>query len=796
MYSHRRPTCSNCSGGERRAGIFSAASLALLALANVQWAVVLFAGLAGLAALQQLNPAVGRLFLATVLGSLPLCLIAIAKPRYAFPFEPVLLISALVFASSPRALSSALPRRDRAPRRRVRGVRRVGMGGVGHLRDHVSGGPRLGVMSQAKQAYRPDIDGLRGVAIAPVVAFHAFPQLIPGGFVGVDVFFVISGYLISTIILEGLDDRTFTLAGFYARRIRRIFPALALVLLAGLLWGWIGLFASDYAQLGKHTAAGAGFAANLVLWSEAGYFDGASEMKPLLHLWSLGIEEQFYLLWPTALIAMWAARRRPSAIAALVAVVFAASFLYNAVLVRTDEVAAFYSPATRFWELLLGAAFAFVSLGRRRPSFTSAWTDLFWRWYSPVIREIGAWLGLVAILTAFWLFNRDTSFPGWRAGLPAGGTLLLIAAGPDAWLNRRVLSLPAIVGLGLISYPLYLWHWPLLSFAQIGWGVPSPAIRLAIVGASVLLAWLTYLFVERPVRFVWRSATPVVALCLLMLIAGATGYVAFARDGFYDRSINRSDQAHFLQYYERLHKRGLSAAYRAECDFMDWATEATRPAIESGCTQRGTRATVFLWGDSHAQALSHGISAVLPGDTRLAQVATSGCAPRLREPDPEALHGRCRIANSYALDRIADLKPDVVVLAQILAHEATDWIEVAEALRMRGAKRVVLVGPAPEWQPSLPAVIVNQYWGQNHERVASTLFPQIFATDRVLREKYEHVPALDYVSLISALCDERGCMAVVPGPDKQLMVVDNGHFSPAGSVYVAETILRPHLVVE
>jgi peptidoglycan/LPS O-acetylase OafA/YrhL len=645
-------------------------------------------------------------------------------------------------------------------------------------------------MSASISKYRPDIDGLRAIAIVPVVAFHAFPQWVPGGFVGVDVFFVISGFLISTIILEALDDRTFTLTGFYARRIRRIFPALLVVLVACLMWGWWGLFAADYAQLGKHAAAGAGFAANLVLWNEAGYFDTVSEAKPLLHLWSLGIEEQFYLLWPTLLYVAWRGTRR---LVAVIATVLIASFAYNAILTRTDEVAAFYSPVTRLWELLLGAAFAYLALARSRTTFASGWTDRFWRFYRPPLRDIGGVLGFAAVVASVFLFNRDTSFPGWRAALPAGGTLLCIGAGADAWLNRQLLSARWLVALGLISYPLYLWHWPLLSLAVLKAEASTSLVRIVLIAASLLLAWATYRVVERPIRFQWRGRAPIIGLCVLMLATGLAGYAAFARDGFIERPINRSDQAHFLQYYERMRTRGLAEAYRAECDFMDWASEKTQPSIAPSCTAPGTHGTVFLWGDSHAQALSLGLRSILPADLALAQVTTSGCPPRLREREPQAFGGRCERANGFARERIAALKPDLVVLAQIMAHESTDWAELAQALRTLGAKRVTLIGPMPQWQPSLPVVVVNHYWGRDYTFVDRGLSQELFETDRMLTATYANGKALEYVSLIAALCGNRGCRATAPDEDNPLIAVDNGHLSPAGSTFVANTILRAHV---
>src|SRR5882757_11390046 len=212
-------------------------------------------------------------------------------------------------------------------------------------------------------AYRPDIDGLRAIAVGAVLGFHAFPGSFPGGFTGVDIFFVISGFLISGIILEELQAGTFTFGQFYARRIRRIFPALGLVLAATLLLGWLSLSPYDYEQLGGHVAAGAGFVSNLLLFHESGYFDTDSALKPLLHLWSLGVEEQYYLVWPLLLFVL---RKHMHRIFWLILGVAVGSFVLNILLVHRQPSAAFYLPATRFWELMIGSIAAYRELHAAR----------------------------------------------------------------------------------------------------------------------------------------------------------------------------------------------------------------------------------------------------------------------------------------------------------------------------------------------------------------------------------------------------------------------------------------------
>ena len=214
----------------------------------------------------------------------------------------------------------------------------------------------------AHPKYRPDIDGMRAIAVASVVIFHAFPELLPGGFIGVDIFFVISGFLISTIIFDSLDKGSFSFSEFYSRRIKRIFPALLLVLITSYLFGWFILSMDEYKQLGKHIAAGASFLSNFALRAEAGYFDNSAETKPLLHLWSLGIEEQFYIAWPMILWLGWKARFNPIAITILLA---ASSFLLNIMEIERDPVATFYHPQTRAWELLFGSTLAWLMLYKK-----------------------------------------------------------------------------------------------------------------------------------------------------------------------------------------------------------------------------------------------------------------------------------------------------------------------------------------------------------------------------------------------------------------------------------------------
>jgi peptidoglycan/LPS O-acetylase OafA/YrhL len=393
-------------------------------------------------------------------------------------------------------------------------------------------------MSLTHPTYRSDIDGLRAIAVLSVVAFHAFPKAMTGGFTGVDVFFVISGFLISTILYGSLERNQFSLIDFYGRRIRRIFPALILVLASCFAAGWFVLLPDEYAQLGKHMAGGAGFVQNFVLWGESGYFDNLAETKPLLHLWSLGIEEQFYIFWP---LILWAGYRLRFNLLAITLLLAITSFVLNirGINVTKDLIATFYAPQTRFWELLIGATLAYLSLHSQ--VIMNKWSVLSaTKVSSHAWANIRSTLGVLLLVLGFVLTNKKSAFPGWWALLPAIGSVLILSAGAQAWINKTVLSNRVLVWFGLISYPLYLWHWALLSFARIlEGGVPSEWVRAVLVVASIALSAATYYLVEKPIRFGKHLKAKTVTLILLMGVVGFVGYNAYQREGLGFREIGR-----------------------------------------------------------------------------------------------------------------------------------------------------------------------------------------------------------------------------------------------------------------
>lgn len=633
--------------------------------------------------------------------------------------------------------------------------------------------------------YRADIDGLRAIAVLSVVVFHAFPGWLPGGFVGVDIFFVISGFLISSIIIKRLDNDSLSLSDFYSRRIRRIFPALIVVLSACFVIGWFELLTDEYKQLGKHITAGASFISNFVFWLEAGYFDSIAESKPLLHLWSLGIEEQFYIVWPLLLGVVW--KKRCNFILFCIAII-AISFALNIYYVNNFNAATFYNPLTRFWELVVGALMAYInirnSFAGTEPSLCNkgiigkATQCVFSANSLNVLRDFQSVFGAVLIGIATLLINSTKPFPGWWVLLPTVGTVLIIAAGPHAWMNRTVLSNRLLVWVGLISFPLYLWHWPLLSFARIiEGGTPAREIRIVIVLVSIILAWLTYILIERPLRYGQQGKSKVVMLCILMLTVGYVGYNTYQNDGFPFR-YPPILQSKWVDGYN-----DLDTVYRHHSCFLS-PTEGSSTFSDS-CVANGKKPMVFLWGDSHAAALYPGLNLMQQAiGFGLVQRTASACPPILGSQ--QIRRPFCKEINDSNFMLIKKLMPDIVLL-----HASWDIYDLSQLdftiseLKRIGVKRITIIGPVPQWQDSLYRSIFL-YWknevarGNLPVRMSYRLVENIPTVDdkmKIIASQLE----VEYVSAYKALCNKDGCLTRDGKDGVEITAFDQAHLTLTGS---------------
>jgi peptidoglycan/LPS O-acetylase OafA/YrhL len=627
--------------------------------------------------------------------------------------------------------------------------------------------------------YRSEVDGLRGIAVVAVVAFHAFPNYFPGGYVGVDVFFVISGFLITNIILRQLQRSTFTLAKFYARRIRRIFPALIVVLSACVAIGGIALLPDELTELGKHIASAAVFLSNFTLLQESGYFDRAAELKPLLHLWSLGVEEQFYLLWPVVLLVL--IRRPPRQLLMYVLALTLLSLACALVLARIHPIANFYLPVSRFWELGLGCLIAIAKyvpatgmpFGLRRAQLSS-------RTHSSL-----AILGVALIAFAIFVFDRHTTFPGLAALVPTLGSAFVIIAGSNAWFQRRILGSFTLVGLGLISYPLYLWHWPLLSFTRIvEAGEPALSARIVAIVTSLILAWGTYLFIERPIRAA-RGMRNVFVLVIALALIGATGYSIYAARGFAERF---DDDVRALRPEPRLDETCKRRFPERETFNYCKSTTDQAPAV-------------MVLGDSRAHALYDGIVAATQAREPMILLARGGCPPLLDVPLHYNNEKRCNDAWRFFVEQVSRLRPAAVVLvgggadlmdASVARLDASDGaFSTHEAAFRHGLRelvtaleatsRVIYVMQFPQFETE-PSCFLRRI------RLPGTdCAPTIARRDveaqtatyrRVVREVQAQRPNLTVVDSLDTLCEATKCAQTLRSG--RIAYSDSLHLSTVG----------------
>lgn len=628
--------------------------------------------------------------------------------------------------------------------------------------------------------FRTDINGLRAFAVLVVVLYHFNVPGFGGGFAGVDVFFVISGFLMTAIILRRIEMQQFSVFRFYVERAFRIIPALITLCVILLVTSWFLLPATEYMALGKHVASALTFVSNHVFRSEAGYFDSASHEKWLLHTWSLSVEWQFYLIYPVCLLAV-SRLTHFSRSRWFILVAAVASFGLSVYVTKVSPSTAFYVLPTRAWEMLAGGlVFCFPVK-------------------SPLIRRYLAPFGIAMLLVTTFCLNASVGWPGWLALIPVVGACFVILADKT---DSRILANALLQFLGKISYSVYLWHWPVVVLLNHIDRLDRPLWIAGGLAISVVLGYVSYRVIETPIRIVGSSALSVSRLIFKVLpitaVAAVTaicGLIVVQQQGVPGsvRSVNLDQRNVFLAKYEHMHQQGIQRAYREECDFYDWSRNRARSMIDPACTATRINVPIFLWGDSHAQALSSGLRRIVPGHDDVAQVATSACRPSLKpQAKASGVDNNCDQANRYALAEIARLKPKIVFLAQQAGHEDTDWDAIAEHLLSLGAGRVVLAGPMPNWRPSLPLVFVRKYWGTSERRISQGLDTAPFVTDDVLRRKYSATRKFTYVSLTEKLCDINGCIAVVP-KDGELLVLDYGHLTPSGSGYVAESILRPVL---
>lgn len=623
--------------------------------------------------------------------------------------------------------------------------------------------------------YRRDVDGLRAIAVLFVVGFHYFPSVFRGGFVGVDAFFVISGFLITGLIRQDVSEGRFSIAEFYGRRIRRIFPALILVLLVSLGMGFLFMLPDAYRMLGLNTSASAGFVANIALFLQQDYFAPSAEFNPLLHIWSLGVEEQFYLVWP--LILMLLARHRAAIPIAIALTVL--SFGGNIVQTASNPVAAFFLPFSRFWELGAGAVLALLHARAGGFAHGKAWMG---------------WAGLLLLATAMVAVNRNSTFPGWWALLPVAGTVLLIASGENARANR-ILSHRTLVYIGLISYPFYLWHWVLLVFARIIRFQKEPTVlmSLGLIVAAGLLAHLTYKFIEHPLRRGGHLSAKAISLAVLLTVCAGLGLAVYAKDGLPDR------------FPIEIQKRVVDMDKDAESAQVCVYGADIRPSAECDGSGPADAPLVLVWGDSHAFHLISGLQALQQQrqNFQLARYIAFACVPMVDALAPMPRY--CNGANAFARQKIELLRPDTVIIsARWSAYDGTRGYALMDEKRLTrtiewlktvGVQHIVVFGQFPHWKLA-PSVIPLRdfqfsvfnrpaHMGKSAERDSTYLDASAFAAEDMVK-RVTVTEGATFISPAATLCNREGCLITVPDSGGLPISRDDGHLTPAASKFFIE----------
>ena len=602
--------------------------------------------------------------------------------------------------------------------------------------------------------YRKEIDGWRAIAVIPVILFHAGFELFSGGFVGVDIFFVISGYLITSIIIRELEQGTFKLVNFYERRVRRILPALFLVLLVCIPFAWVLFLPNDLKIFGQYLTSSVFFSTNILLVLKGDdYFTAPVEQNPLLHVWSLAVEEQYYILFPVFLMFAW--RIGKTRLLILFALLFILSLSAAHWGAYNMPSASFYMLPTRGWELLIGAFAAFY-LQKNKPSVPFK------------VSQLTSIFGLFLIGYATFAFNKLTPFPSLYALVPTIGTLLIIIYSVPGTVVNRLLSTNLLVGIGLISYSAYLWHQPLFAFTRYySPTAPSVAIMLSLCVMSLFLAFFSWKFVEKPFRrrgYIRKELIFILSGIFILLFAGF-GVVGHYNGGFPERN----------PLFSRLVSNvGLSLKCNGNFEVVDKCSTAPKP-------------NVAILGNSYAMHLVEGLKENYPAQ-RFVQLTQDSCQVHLNDRSKKAGEIECR---EFILNSLNTIKTSKEIKSVVISSTFKDITEpeniksFKEVLRelKKAGKKVLIVGPTPSIGKDIGKCISN-YYGTSEisscdfrkKQIPEAHWLKINELTKISEEM-----AVEFQDLTEVICETDICRMVT---DDVIIYRDEGHLSVEGSTFI------------
>jgi peptidoglycan/LPS O-acetylase OafA/YrhL len=624
--------------------------------------------------------------------------------------------------------------------------------------------------------YRSEIDGLRALAIIPIIFFHFNFEVFSGGFVGVDIFFVISGYLITSIILTDINQNKFSIFNFYHRRARRILPALFLMLFICIPLAMVILLPEDLKEFSNSLIAITLFISNIFFWRNSDYFDTSAELSPLLHTWSLAVEEQFYFIFP--LIFIFFLKRSKFLLLIITLMLFLASLCVSEYAANVHPTAAFFLLPFRGWELLMGVLTAlclsqenFINLKR-------------------TYREIASLFGLGLIIFAVFFFSKSTTFPGFNALIPTIGTSLIILSANKCTLVGKLLSTKIFVGIGLLSYGAYLWHQPLLAFSRYkNTGNLDNYSYILIFLGTFLIAYFSWKIIEMPFRNnkIKQTKNFILISTLVLFFLITFAIICITKNGFESRlDQNQRNLLSFNSYnYKEIYSQDKCFLNRSQ-SYKDF---------NKFCKSENLKDSIFIWGDSHAAALSFGLR---KNFKNVSQYTTSACPPILS--NNSKLKSSCKKINEFISEMVIQQQPNILILHSnwLLYDEKsllTGLVELIKFIHVNSPyTNIIVLGGVPQFIPSLPSyIILNKNPFTDDLRLKSSHTDKILLIDQKLKDLSKENNIV-FFSAIDSFCDGLNCLVTYPyGEVLMPMAWDYGHLTAAGSIFLSEK-LKPNLI--
>ncbi len=602
-------------------------------------------------------------------------------------------------------------------------------------------------------AYRWDIQGLRAIAVMSVVIFHINPQLLSGGYVGVDIFFVISGYLIMGFIWRDLNNNSFSLMHFYTKRVQRLFPALLVMVVVSAIFGYFILLPHEALNFSSSLIATLLYVSNFYFYLEADYFNDAMEFAPLLHTWSLSVEEQFYLLFPLLIMLLFAKAKKD--IFKLLLFIAFVSLILSQFLISYDKSFAFFASPSRFFQFIIGGIVA-ISLHK-------------YKLPQNLNNSLGV-LALALLLLSLFLYDETTLFPGIHALLPTLATALILFVGKEPNITSQFLSNKLFILIGNTSYSIYLWHWPLIVFYKLQ---ISPSLsnqeQIGLLFGSLLLGYLSWKYIEKSTK----GKNYTLAMIISTLLVSLGSYYAFTSLSLEHKNIAST----YLDYNTSKFRSG-------EC-FLTSDYDSINFFDKSKCiTHTQGKKNYLLIGDSHAAHFYSALDQAKEDNITITQVTASGCHPTL----PYTGTKRCSDLMQWAYQELIINKEfDTIILSAHWKYSEKEQLLSSIKFLGKYSKRIIVLGPNMEYLQSLPRLLANLPPTEDTRSIYKSAgkYKEVASVDYYMKT-YLKKENVTYISILKLLCDANGCTTTTP---KGIPIAfDASHLTHSGACYIVENI--------